>query len=293
MSGTPLAEVSIDEALIRSLLREQHPDLAHLPLQFWESGWDNVLARLGDELLVRLPRRAVAMPLITHEQHWLPALPPLPIPIPLPIRTGEAGCGYPWPWSIVPFVPGEAADISAPLPAEAARLALFLKALHQPAPASGEVPINLHRGGALADKADSLMPRLARLKTATTAITPKILALWDAGLAAPPSTEAVWLHGDLHARNVIVDAGRIAAIIDWGDICTGDPATDLLSIWALFADRAARQTALSVYGASAELTARAKAWVVMMAAILLDTGLHDNERHAKMGADMFARLEAD
>jgi aminoglycoside phosphotransferase (APT) family kinase protein len=293
MSGTPDAEVTIDEALIRALLAEQHPDIAPLPLDIWASGWDNIMARLGNDLIVRLPRRQVAVTLIEHEQRYLSVLQPLPIAVPEPVRLGKPGCGYPWPWSIVPWVEGEAADLAPPSSDEAPRFAAFLKALHRPAPANGDAPANPVRGCPLADKTEGLMPRLDQLASETDAITPKILNIWQAALAAPSATEPVWLHGDLHARNVVVHQGQISAIIDWGDICTGDPATDLMSIWALFADRDTRSAALDAYGASSALIARARGWALFMAAILLDTGRVDNARHAKMGRDMFARLAAD
>jgi aminoglycoside phosphotransferase (APT) family kinase protein len=293
MTGTPAAEVHIDAALARSLLAQQHPDLADLPITALASGWDNVIFRLGDSLIIRLPRRSVAVPLIEHEQYWLPKLPPLPIAIPRPVRMGVPGCGYPWPWSVVPWMSGVAADLKPPAPAQAALLARFLKILHVPAPLPANPPVNLHRGGSLAEKVDGIAPRLERLSTVTDAITPNILAIWKAAVDAPPSPQAVWLHGDLHARNVIVDDGVISAIIDWGDICTGYAATDLMSIWALFDDPDARQLALKEYGASADLVARSKGWVVCLAAILFDTGLQDEPRHAKMGADMFRRLAED
>ena len=41
-------EITAD--LIAELLREQHPDLAGLPLTFGARGWDNQLWRLGDDL---------------------------------------------------------------------------------------------------------------------------------------------------------------------------------------------------------------------------------------------------
>jgi aminoglycoside phosphotransferase (APT) family kinase protein len=293
MSGTPAAEVHIDLALVRALLEEQHPDLAKLPIEQFASGWDNMMFRLGADLVIRMPRRIVAVPLIEHEQNWLPQLPELPVAIPAPVRTGVAGCGYPWPWSVVPWVPGEAADLTPPMPGQAVHFVQFLRALHRPAPLTDALPINLHRGCRLADKVEGIVPRFERLSSVADVITPNIRAIWSAALAAKPSSHPVWLHGDLHARNVVVNNGMISAIIDWGDICAGDAATDLMSIWALFDDPAARQTALQEYGASADLVARAKGWVVLMAAILLDTSLQDEPRHAKMGADMFRRLEED
>lgn len=53
----PSAELDIDAELVRTLLREQFPALASLPLTVLTNGWDNTLPRLGDDLLVRLPRR--------------------------------------------------------------------------------------------------------------------------------------------------------------------------------------------------------------------------------------------
>jgi hypothetical protein len=60
----PAAEVSVSPELVRRLLAAQQPDLAHLPVRLVAHGWDNLMYRLGDELAVRLPRRAAAAGLI-------------------------------------------------------------------------------------------------------------------------------------------------------------------------------------------------------------------------------------
>ena len=57
--GTPAAEIEIDADLARTLLVVQHPDLAHLPITLLANGWDNAIFRLGDDLLMRLPRRGL------------------------------------------------------------------------------------------------------------------------------------------------------------------------------------------------------------------------------------------
>ena len=49
-------DVDIDEALVRTLLHNQHPDLAGLELREVAGGWDNRMWRLGEDLAVRLPR---------------------------------------------------------------------------------------------------------------------------------------------------------------------------------------------------------------------------------------------
>jgi aminoglycoside phosphotransferase (APT) family kinase protein len=149
----PAAEVSVSPALVRRLLEAQQPDLAHLPVRLMAYGWDNFMYRLGDELAVRLPRRAAAAGLIVHEQRWLPVVAPrLPLPVPAPVRAGRPALGYPWPWSIVPLLPGQLAAREPPAdPARAAAsLGRFLGALHVPAPP--DAPANPLRGIPLAPR---------------------------------------------------------------------------------------------------------------------------------------------
>ena len=118
----PAAEVEVSADLVRRLLADQHPDLARLPVEFLANGWDNELYRVGNELVARLPRRALGAQIITNEQRWLPGLAPrLPLPVPYPERTGLPGCGYPYSWSVVPYLPGvPAAEASSFDPAGAA-----------------------------------------------------------------------------------------------------------------------------------------------------------------------------
>jgi aminoglycoside phosphotransferase (APT) family kinase protein len=281
--GTPAAEFAIDSALVVELLAEQHPDLAHLPLRAIDAGWDNALFRLGDQLAVRLPRRAIAAPLIVHEQTWLPHLAKqLALPIPAPIRIGAPARGYPWHWSVVPWLPGEAADQHAPVAAQAHLFASFLRSLHTPAPA--DAPANPVRGGPLHERAPFAEARMQRLSGATSLITSHLRQIWQAALGAPIDMPATWLHGDLHPRNVLVDHGTISGIIDWGDLTSGDPATDLAAIWMLFAEPQARLAALAAYGALSKATLRrAMGWAVVFGVLLLDTGMVDNPRYAMIG----------
>src|SRR6187200_1126039 len=93
----PAADVVVDPSLVAALLREQHPDLAHLvPVKVAE-GWDNFAFRLGGELAVRLPRRAASATLIEHAHRWLPELSArLPVPVPVPVRIGAPGPLFGW-----------------------------------------------------------------------------------------------------------------------------------------------------------------------------------------------------
>lgn len=230
MADRPAAEVVVDEGLVGRLLAEQHPDLADLARRETSSGWDNVVFRLGDDLAVRLPRRAMSAPLAEHEQRWLPGLAAaLPLPIPAPVRAGRPGCGYPWSWSVVPWFAGDGADLVPPadLGATAVVLGAFLAALHRPSPP--EAPVNAMRGVPLAVRDGLFRERAERL-----AISAAVLPAWERACAAPPDPgPARWVHGDLHPGNMVVADGRLAAVLDFGDLTGGDRAVDLAVAWKL------------------------------------------------------------
>ena len=87
-------ELETDVHLVRRLLREQFPDWSELPLRpVRESGTVNALYRLGDELVVRIPRnRPSAWAGLDRELEWLPRLAPLlPVAVPIPVATGRPG----------------------------------------------------------------------------------------------------------------------------------------------------------------------------------------------------------
>jgi aminoglycoside phosphotransferase (APT) family kinase protein len=230
----PAAEIEVEEDLVHALLAAQHPDLADRPLRLLANGWDNVSYRLGTDLVVRLPRRQVAAVLIEHEQRWLPVLAPrMPLPIPAPVRIGRPEGAYPWSWSVVRWQPGRLAASTAITDpaAEARRLGAFTAALHRPAPA--DAPVNPVRGGPLHERAFAVEERLERL--AAVVDTAAVHRRWEESVAAGPwSGPPMWLHGDLHTANLLVNDGAISAVIDFGDITGGDPATDLAVAWMLF-----------------------------------------------------------
>jgi aminoglycoside phosphotransferase (APT) family kinase protein len=290
-TGTPAAEHAIDTDLVRRLLADQHPDLADLPLMEVEAGWDNSMFRLGEQLVVRMPRRAAAAALIAHEQRWLPRLAhQLALPIPVPYRTGTPARGYPWSWSILPWLPGDSADQHPPFSDQAVPFAIFLRSLHTSPPA--DAPQNPVRGGPLGERAPFAEARLRRLSDSTSLITSQIRRMWEAALRAPIDVAPTWIHGDLHPRNILVAHGAISGVIDWGDMAAGDRATDLAAIWMLFDDPLVRDAAVAAYGELSPATlARAQGWALHIAAALLDSGLVDNPRHALIGERILRRLQ--
>ena len=297
----PAAEVDVGPDLVRALLAEQHPDLATLPLTVLANGWDNVLLRLGDDLVVRLPRRAAAVQLVRNEQRWLPVLARvLPLPIPSLVRTGRPGAGYPWPWSITPYLAG---DVVARLPpadpdVAALDLAAFLAALHRPAP--GDAPRNAVRGVPLRDREAAVTRNLA-LAAAGRLLPPDAVAaltdVWHDALDAPAwDRPGLWCHGDLHPANVLVDAGRISAVLDFGDLTAGDPATDLSAVWSVLQGQA-QETFWSAYADAGgplddALVRRARGWAAALGLVLVthsaDEPLLERIGHATVAAVLAA-----
>ena len=259
--ATPAAEVDVDEALVRQLLQAQRPDLADLPLRVVANGWDNVIVRMGDDLAARLPRRAVAAALIESEQRWLVHLAPrLPLPIPVPVFAGRPTADYPWPWSITPWFGGASAADAPPadLDATARTLAGFVAALHTPAPA--EAPANAFRGVALAERAAAVEQRAHSLDDRIDLNT--TMRVWHELAATEPwNGPALWLHGDLHPSNMLTHDGALSAVIDWGDLTAGDPATDLSIAWMLF-DRHQRGVFRDLADIDAATWRRAAGWAL-------------------------------
>lgn len=265
--------------LVRSLLEAQHPELASSPLERVDEGWDNATFRLGSDLAVRLPRRKLAAELVLNEQRWLPVVAPwLSLRVPVPVAVGVPSEPYPWPWSIVPWVPGVTAGLT-PLTAEQSLvLAENLRALHRPAPE--EAPRNPFRGVPLEARREAVEDRLSRLGLQT------LSTAWNAALDAAVCTTSVWLHGDLHSRNVILRDGALTGLIDWGDITAGDPATDLACAWTLM-DAEARAVFWETYGADENERARAAGWAVNFATAMVDGG---DTRHVRIGRAVMERL---
>ena len=277
----PPADIHIDQALVRALLHEQHPDLAALPLVEVGEGWDNKVFRLGEDLAVRLPRRKSTAVLIDHEQRWLPELATgLPLPIPAPVRVGRPGGGFPWPWSVVRWFPGRTALVSPPddLRAIAAALGLFLRGLHQPAPA--EAPHNPVRSIPLDARTARLHEHLDQLR----GVVPRerVLAVWDRLVVTPRwPGPPMWIHGDLHPGNLLVHGGELAAVLDFGDVASGDPATDFAVMWMLLPPEH-RETLFTASDrsrtnpADEQVWRRARGWALAMGVAVLAHGGEDD-----------------
>ncbi|MER7726855.1 aminoglycoside phosphotransferase family protein [Streptomyces sp. NPDC096323] len=283
MTQTDTTETGMTAEFVRELLRDQHPDLADRAVRLGARGWDNQLWRLGDDLAVRLPwATQSADELLLGEHTWLPVLAPgLPLPVPVPQRLGEPSERFPRPWIVTTWVPGEPAD-RAPVTraADAAdALAGFLTALHAPAP--GTAPVGrFGRGGSLSRFSGELLKTLDSVAERGLIADPDaVRAVWEDAVAAPEwAGPALWLHADLHPANVLTADGTLCGVIDFGDLCSGDPACDLAAPWVLLPDDGVdRFHAAYRPTADAATLRRARGWAVRQAlsGILVgDAGVH-------------------
>jgi aminoglycoside phosphotransferase (APT) family kinase protein len=288
-AGTPSADVALSEVLVAHLIATQFPLYTDQPIRFVAEGWDNAMFRVGEHLCARLPRRHVGEDLLKLEQRWLGQIAPrLTLPIPAPIGIGLPDTSYPYTWSLVPWMPGEPIGAGRLEESEGVALGSFLKALH--IPASSDAPISDCRGLPLATRIDLVEQRSARLIPHFDWIAPNILPIWADALAASTEFASVWLHGDLHPRNVLMDNGKLSAVIDWGDMCGGDPATDLAALWMLLPNAQSRALAVDIYKPSIDMLRRAKGWAITWGLLLLDTGRVDNDLNAQIGLNILEQV---
>jgi aminoglycoside phosphotransferase (APT) family kinase protein len=267
-------ELATDEGLVRRLLAAQFPQWAGLPIEALPfGGTDNAIYRLGDELSVRLPRRADWAPGSSDKEfEWLPKLAPLlPVAVPTPVARGAAGEGFPHEWTVYNWLEGEDATTARlDLPRAAVDLAELLAVLWRIDPTGGPQPGG--RGGSLRPRDGYTREGIAALGEAIDAGA--VTAAWEAALAAPEWDGApVWIHGDLDSRNLLVRDGRITGLLDWGSMCTGDPACDVKVAWAVL-DAETRPIFRELLEIDDATWARGRGWALSQSMIALPYYLH-------------------
>ena len=266
-------EVPTDAELVGRLLAAQFPHWAALPIgRVPSAGTDNALYRLGEDMVARLPRTERTSRTLAKERRWLPTLAPhLPLPVPVPLADGRPAEGYPFPWSVYRWLRGGDATVRSVTDERrlATDLAQFVGALQRIDPAGGPQPgeHNFYRGVPLAARDAPTRAAIASLDGEID--VDAVSAAWDEAVQTPEWTNApVWIHGDLDARNVLVENGRLSAVLDFGGLGLGDPACDVMAAWKLFSveTRDVFRSALSV---DEPTWARARGWVLSQAVIAL------------------------
>ena len=262
-------EVAIDEQLVRRLLESQLPNLADESLNAVEPwGTDNAIWRLGEDLVVRLPRIHWAASQPEHEAKWLPRLAAyLPVEIPTPVAVGRPGCGYPFAWAVHRWIAGTGASLELmddPV-AFALDLARFVRSLQ--AVPTDDAPPARGRAQLLSQYDDAAREAIAgaRHLIDATAAT----AVWEEALAAPTHDgPAVWVQGDLEGNCLLRD-GQLCGVVDWGSACAGDPAVDVQVVWSPLFTETSRMAFLEALDVDEATLARSRGAAVQQACAAL------------------------
>ncbi|MFG3052695.1 aminoglycoside phosphotransferase family protein [Kitasatospora sp. NPDC048239] len=261
-------EIRVDEAVVRSLLREQRPEWADLPVAPAGAGTDNTMYRLGGQLLVRLPRTADNAEAVRKEQSWLPRLAPhLACRIPEPVHAGTPGAAFPLAWSVYRWIDGDEVGPGSVTdwPAFGADLAAAVQSLHS-APLMGAArqgELSWYRGGGLQECDGWVGERFddCRAIQGLDLDLDRLRRLWRSALALPePSGRQVWLHGDLKPTNLLVRQGRLHAVIDFGALSVGFPDAEHAPLWDL--PPGARQAYWEAMSLDDVTWQRARAWAI-------------------------------
>lgn len=284
-------DLPVDAALVRSLLAAQFPALAGLPVRRVPStGTVNAIFRLGDELVVRLPRALRFAEDLRHEAEVAAIVSPrVPLPVPVPVSLGGPGDGYPCEWAIYRWIPGHPYDddhIDDERQA-AADLAGFVSELRE-IPAEGAPPAGRRP---LAELDASTRETIAAAADEIDA--PAALAVWERALRGPAwNGERTWMHGDLLRPNLLAEGGRLRAVIDWGIAGAGDEAQDVIAAWTVFGP-AGRAVFRAELGVEPGTWLRAAGIALHQAAAIIPYYRHTNPEFAALARRTVGQILTD
>jgi aminoglycoside phosphotransferase (APT) family kinase protein len=277
-------EIPIDAELVRAMVGRAMPELAGASVRrLASSGSTNALFRLGDDLLVRLPRQPGGSATIAKEATWLPTLAPLvPVAVPEVVAVGGPDRNYPERWSVVRYIDGDHPDVVGPeTPVDRRReglakdLASVLQALAQapvPPEAVDDPNLTWYRGEPLATMDQVTRDNLERCRSLKDFAFDLDAAelIWDEAMQLPGVSERAtprWYHGDLAAENLLVRDGTLAAVLDFGGLAVGDPTVDLVIAWEIL-DPPAREQFRTQLGVDDASWLRGRAWALSISLMI-------------------------
>jgi aminoglycoside phosphotransferase (APT) family kinase protein len=290
-------EVVVDAGWARRLIGAQFPELELGSLRLLGEGWDNTVWLVDERWVFRFPRREIVIPGFERELAVLPWLADrLPLSVPVPVFHGRPADGFPWPFSGAALLPGHEVALAGLTDAERIReavpLARFLRTLHglEPGDGGGDgalLPVDANGRADMAVRVGLTVDRLAQAERLGVWRAPDAVAgmLAAARALEPPPEPATLAHGDLHIRHLLAGAdGRLSGVIDWIDVCRGDPGIDLGVYWS-FVPPDGRAAFAAEYGPMApDALLRARVLAVFLSATLAVYGRERRDVALERGA---------
>ncbi|QNE17530.1 aminoglycoside phosphotransferase family protein [Kribbella qitaiheensis] len=286
----------IDVRLVKRLVKAQFPQWAELSVEPVSiDGHDNRTYRLGDAMTVRLPTASAYAPAVDKEDRWLPILAPhLPVGVPEPVGKGVPGEGYGFNWSIRRWLEGQTSqpDRIDDLTSFARQVAEFIRALQLCDATDGPIAgaHSFWRGAPPEYYDDETRRALIALEghVDTRAAT----AVWEAATESVWDGPPTWFHGDIASGNLLVEDGRLSAVIDFGTSGVGDPACDLVIAWTTF-EGASREAFRRTVDQDEGTWARARGWALWKAMIVLAVVIDIDEDRAASCRRVIEEILAD
>jgi aminoglycoside phosphotransferase (APT) family kinase protein len=271
-------ELSIDTGLVRALIDQAMPGHVDLSVRRLDSsGSSNALFRLGENLLVRLPRQPGGSATIAKEARWLPVLgPSLPVQVPEVVGVFEPDCDYPERWSVVRWIDGEHPEVVTPetspdprrekLASDLAEVVHALRLAEVPGEALSDPDLRWYRGEPLATMDAVTRQNIERCRALGDFALDIDAAerLWEEAMRLPGTKDRPaprWYHGDLAAENLLTLDGRLSAVLDFGSLAIGDPAVDMAVAWEVL-DPPARDIFRRELGVDDATWLRGRAWAL-------------------------------
>ncbi|MEQ9116358.1 MAG: aminoglycoside phosphotransferase family protein [Rickettsiales bacterium] len=286
-------EFEITKGLVERLIDEQFPEWSDLEVSHLNvMGSDNVIFKLGDDKVIRLPRLESSSEFAERENIWLPKISKhVSIKTSQPVASGKPTSFYPFYWSVCYWIDGETSFEAKSINYNnlARDLASFIKELRN-IKLSGAEPLS-KRGKSLEVQVKDVEVALSDLKEE---IDVKLASeIWQDCLNTEEySGEPVWMHGDLLPSNILVKNGHLEAVIDFGLFGVGDPSCDLLPAWCLF-DKESRNIFLEELKLDKASIMRGKGWALSVAIKILPYFRNTNRELVEVANKMLTNILSD
>ena len=229
-------------------------------------------------MLVRLPRQPGGGATIDKETRWLPFVDSrITFAVPRVLGIGEPARGYSERWAITQWLDGASAtppqagsvnSSPAGLAQDLAQFVTELRAMEVPPEAAADEGLEWYRGLPLASLDADFRDAAADCRLLDLAINiDDALLVWDRAVEASLAADATvgWYHGDLLAENLLLnDAGRLAAVLDFGGLAIGNPTVDLIVAWEVLDEEGRREFRRALDVDDATWTA-SKGWALLIA----------------------------